>query len=713
MLEVIPSQRRLPHGRRSRTARFLVNGQAILIKGVNRHEHSPEHRPSTCRARLMIRDIEMMKQFNVNAVRTSHYPNDARVVRPVRPLRPLRDGRGQHRERTTTATTPQQPPDQRSGVAGRRTSTAWSAWSSATRTTRRSSSGRWATRAATARTPPRRTSGRSSATPRARSTTRARTQPRRLERRHQLLHVPDAGRRRAARAAKRPDDAADPLRVHRTRWATPAAGSRSTGTSSTRAPTRRARSCGTGWTRASGCRSRRSTGQRRRQRFLAYGGWWEDKTGVRNDNNFNKNGLVAADRTPHPGLLRHQVRLPQPARLAGRPGGRHDQGEELVRLPSTPKDVVEGTWEVKADGDRDRRRARCRRSTSRRAAGEGVHAAAAGDHAASPAREYWLNVSFALKGDTPWAPKGHEIAWDQFALPAHAGRAPRRPSPRDARIVDDRGDSTWFSGPRLLAALRQGCSGTILSATATRACRLLERGPLPDFWRAPTDNDIGGVEGGRERARSQDPAAQHRAVARGGAAWTRRRPRRSSRSTTQTAPDRGQRRPAGCAGATYTMTYTVHGNGDVIVETQLHAGRGEGLPMMPRFGTELVVAPGFENITWYGRGPMETYIDRQFERIGVYRSTVDKEWVEYTRPQENGNKTDVRWVALTNADGDRAARRRRAAAERGGAPLHQGRHRTRRATPSRCRSARRSSSISTGSRWASAASTAGARTRGR
>jgi beta-galactosidase len=73
--------------------------------------------------------------------------------------------------------------------------------------------------------------------------------------------------------------------------------------------------------------------------------------------------------------------------------------------------------------------------------------------------------------------------------------------------------------------------------------------------------------------------------------------------------------------------------------------------MMPRFGTELVVAPGLENLSWYGRGPKETLVDRNFERVGVYRSTVDKEWVEYMRPQENGNKADVRWVRLTNAAG--------------------------------------------------------------
>ena len=105
--------------------------------------------------------------------------------------------------------------------------------------------------------------------------------------------------------------------------------------------------------------------------------------------------------------------------------------------------------------------------------------------------------------------------------------------------------------------------------------------------------------------------------------------------------------------------------------------------MMPRFGTELVVSAGLENLAWYGRGPKETYIDRQFERVGVYRSTVDDEWVDYSQPQENGNKTDVRWVALTNAQGHRPARRGRADAERVGPALRERRHRSRRATPGR------------------------------
>jgi beta-galactosidase len=66
---------------------------------------------------------------------------------------------------------------------------------------------------------------------------------------------------------------------------------------------------------------------------------------------------------------------------------------------------------------------------------------------------------------------------------------------------------------------------------------------------------------------------------------------------------------------------------------------------------ELILAPGFENISWYGRGPAPTYVDRDFERMGLYKSTVDEQWNEFSRPQENSNKVNVYWVTLTNRDG--------------------------------------------------------------
>ena len=73
--------------------------------------------------------------------------------------------------------------------------------------------------------------------------------------------------------------------------------------------------------------------------------------------------------------------------------------------------------------------------------------------------------------------------------------------------------------------------------------------------------------------------------------------------------------------------------------------------MMPRFGLQMVASAGLERLAWYGRGPAETYSDRKFEPVGLFSSSVTNEWVEYARPQGNGNKTDVRWVELTGPGG--------------------------------------------------------------
>ncbi len=99
------------------------------------------------------------------------------------------------------------------------------------------------------------------------------------------------------------------------------------------------------------------------------------------------------------------------------------------------------------------------------------------------------------------------------------------------------------------------------------------------------------------------------------------------------------------------MSYTIYGSGDVIVEITYRAG-DKRLPEMPRFGMQMTMPGGFEQFSWYGRGPQENYWDRKDGYpVGVYSGTVDGQFVDYSRPMENGYKTDVRWVALTNDEG--------------------------------------------------------------
>jgi hypothetical protein len=97
-------------------------------------------------------------------------------------------------------------------------------------------------------------------------------------------------------------------------------------------------------------------------------------------------------------------------------------------------------------------------------------------------------------------------------------------------------------------------------------------------------------------------------------------------------------------------TYTVYGSGDVVIDTHVRPSRD--LPPLPRVGLQMRLPGAYDTFTWYGRGPHETYADRKTgARVGVYSTTVDEQYVPYITPQENGNKTDVRWAALTDEGG--------------------------------------------------------------
>jgi len=379
-------------------------------------------------------------------------------------------------------------------------------------------------------------------------------------------------------------------------------------------------------------------------RFLAYGGWFEDRVGVRNDNNFCMNGVLAGDRTPHPGAFafKYVYRYLHASAV--------DLAKGTVRVKNwhdfvNASDVAEGRWAVMADGDTVASGNFPALDIAPRQEKEFTLPLPALTPA--PGVTYWLNVSFVLKQDTAWAAKGFEVAWDQFELPARAA-APVFAAAGDLSVVDAPGtDAYRFSGSNWAMTFDK-VTGTI-GSYYYKGVRLIDRGPRPDFWRAATDNDLGGWKAVMTRV-AQEQGLNIGLWRAASAAWTitAMNVERVSPSTARLTV--GAELPA-VGGASIRMVYTIHATGDVVVETAYTPGAGKDLPMMPRFGTELLVSGGLENVAWYGRGPKETYIDRQFERVGVYRSTVDGEWVDYSQPQENGNKTDVRWVALTNANG--------------------------------------------------------------
>ena len=167
---------------------------------------------------------------------------------------------------------------------------------------------------------------------------------------------------------------------------------------------------------------------------------------------------------------------------------------------------------------------------------------------------------------------------------------------------------------------------------------LLERGPRPNYWRPPTDNDLGNKMDKRCGV------------------WRRAGQNRILKSFDFVELDERRVRirieysiPVG--ETKQWVVYTFFGSGDVLVENQIEVDPGK-TPEVPRFGMMMELAPRFENMSWYGRGPHESYWDRKTgAEVGVYSGAVWDQYFPYTRPQENGNKTDVRWVALTDEQG--------------------------------------------------------------
>jgi beta-galactosidase len=618
--------------------RLLVNGRPVLIKGVNRHEHDIASGHTLDRA-VMVRDIELMKQHNVNAVRTSHYPNDPLWYE-------LADQYGLYlydeaniechgfgtntRNRLTNdpAWTPAYLDRMQRMIERDKNHPSIIVWSMG------NECGDGLNFAATYKW----IKGRDLSRPVHYEGSASHGGPNSDIASYMYPTPSDM----AERAAKRPDK---PLILCEYSHAM---GNSNGGLKEYWDLFYSGRNMqgafvwdwvNQGIRQPVPAEYRASAG---RETFLAYGGWWEDRVGQHNDENFCQNGLVTADRTPAPGLaaIKYVYR-----NLHGTPV---DLASGRIAVKSwfdfvNAKDVAVGTWTVTANGkpigsgtlpDLDIAPGQQRELTVPLPA-----------ITPAPGTEYWLNLSFATKEPARWAPKGHEIAWEQWKLPIQAPPAAQPAAALPALGIEEWGRLTILTGKEFALVFDRLLG--VIQSYSYRGVRLLERGPRPDFWRAMTDNDLGAWKSVGEAAR-KDPTLDITVWREAGPSW-------SVKDVKVERVDAGSARVTVSAvlplvDAAYTLTYTVTGDGVVAVDAAYKPG-ARPLAMMPRFGLELVVSPGLERVTWYGRGPIETYSDRQFERVGLYSSTIADQWVEYSRPQENGNKTDVRWVELRGNGG--------------------------------------------------------------
>jgi len=374
--------------------------------------------------------------------------------------------------------------------------------------------------------------------------------------------------------------------------------------------------------------------------FLAYGGTFGPPD-IASDGNFCANGLVSADRTPHPGLAEVK-KVYQPIQMRAGDLARAEV-EFQNWFDFLPAEAwLSATWRVTADG-KAIQQGRVENLTLAPREKKKLALPVAAIKPA-PATEYFLEVSFVLKNATPWAPAGHEIAWEQFKLPWTAPAvSPLNPPATATLQMTDTAGRISIRGAGFATAFDRA-TGLLVSLT-TGDTELLERPLGPHFWRAPVDNDRGNRMAGPADARSRFVLT----------AWQKAHEswRPTSVTVAQPAPGRVVVTATGAIAdfaAPYRLQWTVLGSGDILVDASLSAG-DKPIVELPRFGMQTTLRAGFDSLAWLGKGPHETYWDRQDARVGLYRAKVRDQYFDYIKPQETGNKESVRWLALTDARG--------------------------------------------------------------
>lgn len=261
-------------------------------------------------------------------------------------------------------------------------------------------------------------------------------------------------------------------------------------------------------------------------------------------------------------------------------------------------------------------------------------------------KEYLLNLAARLKNGTRWGPKNFEIAYEQFVLQEWT------PLMNVVGLNEERinlfEDEQAYIISNEMFEIKLGKHSGVIKNYRFEGEELLLKGPELNIWRAPTDNDGIYYSNGES----------NKMAARWKKAGFDRMVSKLKDITLLSKTDSSVVIKADfvlsalelAGGLNYQTMYTFTTDGAVKLETTVKPF-GE-MPPLPRLGYRMQVSSGFNQFSWYGRGPHENYIDRRSSAlIGRYDGTVDEQFTNYIYPQENGNKTDVRWAKLEDSRG--------------------------------------------------------------
>lgn len=363
--------------------------------------------------------------------------------------------------------------------------------------------------------------------------------------------------------------------------------------------------------------------------FYGYGG---DSGESPNDNSFCVNGLVSPDRDVQPELyeVKYQYQsvwfTADDSRLLGET---IDVYNENNFLNLNDFDV---TWTLTEDGKEigsGKLSAEDTNIAGRESGNIKVPYRASMPEEKKAGAEYYLNLSVQLKEDTEWAKAGHEVAYEQFQIPAEVTKV--EPTINTNVTVDDSAEDVIKVSGTDFGFEVEKATGT-LKNYVYKGETLLTSGPVPNYWRGILNNDNGNYDGNWKNVNKNVTASDI-------AVGTNDAGQKTIRVTLASASQ---------ANLKQTMVYTVDGSGAVTVDATVDA-TGTSLGRYIRIGTVMELPEGYENVEWYGNGPVEAMWDREdFATVGRYSNTVSGMFYPYLDTQDTGTVTGVKWISVTN-----------------------------------------------------------------
>ncbi len=361
--------------------------------------------------------------------------------------------------------------------------------------------------------------------------------------------------------------------------------------------------------------------------YFGYGGDWGDRP---NDGSFCENGIVSPDRTPQPELAEVKYQY-QNFWFSADASQIMDRKVSVFNESSfTNLNEYDVRWTLLRNGIAISSGDAEDIDVAPKARGQITvpfrmpSSIAAGD-------EFLLNISVLEKNGTPVLPAGTELSYAQFAVPAASPKVPSK-SGSGTVTVTKNGSGYSVSGKDFSFEVN-GSSGQIVNYTYQGEV-LLENGPAPNFWRGMVEND-----GGNQNQKLFD----------GGWRMAMNGAKVSSIDTRELNGDQiitVSLSLPNAGGTSVTMQYTINGTGAVTVGIRVDASRS-GMGSFIRVGSIMTLPAGFENVTWYGNGPVETFNDRKTNgRLGVWTNTVSGMYFPYMKADDTGNLTDIKWIAV-------------------------------------------------------------------